>query len=334
MTVAAPPTDVTGPAAADPVWQLAALAGRAPSVHNTQPWSWRLRPGCLELYADWRLQLHHTDPTGRSLVVSCGAALHHVVVASHALGFAAHVTRFPDGEDSDLLARVDLSPGTRGAEEIAQLVALGSRRTDRRRFTSWPVPEAKLVRLAETAEAWGPRAVPVVDVAARWRLETLAAQAQRRQASDVAVVREHEEWLDHSDVDGVPRTVVPRSADRPGSHPPRFDDGVLEEGASDLDYGLDPADGIVVLGGPADDRSSWLATGMGLSALWLHAERGGLSVVPLSQVIEVAETRDSLALVLEGLTVPHLLVRVGWQPISRRELPRTPRRPLADLVRS
>ena len=31
---------------------LVSLACRAPSVHNTQPWAWRLRPGGIDLYAD------------------------------------------------------------------------------------------------------------------------------------------------------------------------------------------------------------------------------------------------------------------------------------------
>ena len=59
----------------------------------------------------------------------------------------------------------------------------------------------------------------------------------------------------------------------------------------------------------------------------------GLSVVPLSQVIEVEETRAALQLeVLGGLARPHILVRVGWQEISRSQLPRTPRRPVDEIL--
>ncbi len=56
-------------------------------------------------------------------------------------------------------------------------------------------------------------------------------------------------------------------------------------------------------------------------------------MVPLSQVIEVDETRERLrAEVLQGMGTPHLLVRVGWQAISRSALPRTPRRPQDDVL--
>src|SRR5581483_8717217 len=42
-----------------------ALAGRAPSVHNSQPWRWRVGEQSLHLYADPDLHLTHIDPDGR-----------------------------------------------------------------------------------------------------------------------------------------------------------------------------------------------------------------------------------------------------------------------------
>ena len=51
-------------------------ATRAPSVHNTQPWLWRAHAHTLDLYADRSRRLGATDPEGRNLVISCGAALH------------------------------------------------------------------------------------------------------------------------------------------------------------------------------------------------------------------------------------------------------------------
>ena len=64
-----------------------ALAGRAPSVHNTQPWLWHLGPGSVHLVADDGRRLAATDPDGRDLLVSCGAALHHLRTAFAGLGW-------------------------------------------------------------------------------------------------------------------------------------------------------------------------------------------------------------------------------------------------------
>ena len=65
------------------------LASRAPSVHNTQPWRWLVGSQSLHLYADTSRQLPNTDPDGRDLISSCGAALNHCVVALAALGVKA-----------------------------------------------------------------------------------------------------------------------------------------------------------------------------------------------------------------------------------------------------
>ena len=82
-----------------------------------------------------------------------------------------------------------------------------------------------------------------------------------------------------------------------------------------------------------DTPAAWLDAGETLSALWLRATRDGLSLVPLSQVIEVEETRASLrSSVFYDMAQPQLLVRVGWQEITRPPQPSSPRRPVDDVV--
>jgi len=62
------------PVPADQVDFLIATAARAPSVHNTQPWRFRVGEFAIELYADMGRKLR-TDPLGREMLISCGAAL-------------------------------------------------------------------------------------------------------------------------------------------------------------------------------------------------------------------------------------------------------------------
>src|SRR6478752_772871 len=59
----------------------AAAAGYAPSIHNTQPWRWKIRSRSLELWEAHARRLPITDPDGRMAAISCGAALHHARVA-------------------------------------------------------------------------------------------------------------------------------------------------------------------------------------------------------------------------------------------------------------
>ena len=48
-------------------------ASAAPSIHNTQPWRFRLAgPDLIEVHADPDRMLWVADPHGRALLISCG----------------------------------------------------------------------------------------------------------------------------------------------------------------------------------------------------------------------------------------------------------------------
>lgn len=308
--------------------RLVDLACLAPSVHNTQPWRWSIRNDRVLLWADRTRALPAEDPWGRNLAISCGAALHHLRFAAHALGFAADVTYFPEGTDSDLLAEVRLHRGDPSPTPSEDLEALRLRCTDRRRFTSWPVPDIELEGLAKEAQELGATALAVTDVTQRFRLELLSNQAHEQRADDSVALLEQDSWLGRSGHDGIPLEVLPKRDD--GRQPrSRFGAGLVPE----VRNGIESGDGAIILGGPADDTQSWLHTGEGLSALWLRATRAGLSVVPLSLPIEVEQARHDLhQTVLAGAFVPHLVVRIGWQAMGRSDLPRTPRRPVDEIL--
>ena len=310
--------------------RIVEIATRAPSVHNTQPWRWVGGPHSLELYADRTRQLSAGDPGGRNLVISCGAALHHAQVAADALGWASAVRLLPDPRQPDLLASIELSPATpsRHAAELSH--AIGERCTDRRRFTSWPVPDERLTHLASLASEHGLRALPLSDLSERFHTELLINRAMDLQHADRPVMAEQQTWIDHGAVDGVPRTVLPVPDDLRERRSSRFTTGLLDDiGGREVEG----SDGLLVICAPHDDTEAWLRAGQALSAMWLAATVEGLSIVPLSQVIEVEETRQAFQMeVLGGLARPLVLVRVGWQAISRSQLPRTPRRPVSEVL--
>ena len=305
------------------------LARLAPSVHNTQPWWWRIEGNALELHADNERRLTATDPTGRNLLISCGTALHHGVVAAEALGWSPEVHRLPEGPPPGPLAVLRVRRGAASTTAERDLRLVRERCTDRRRFTSWPVPADRLRRLTKAARGHGVQATILDDVAERFRTGLLLARAHAIQSHDPAVRAELAAWLDRPAADGVPAAVLPPRSSS-GTVQTRFPDGALDDSDPDFDAG----DALVVLSTIDDDASAWLRTGEALSALWLRAVDEGLSVVPLSQPIEVGETRDALRHdVLGTLALPQLLVRIGWQAISRSDLPRTPRRPVDAILR-
>ena len=119
------------------ITQAVQLACRAPSLHNSQPWRWVLDGATLHLFADPSRIGHHTDSTGREVIISCGAALDHLRVASAVAGWEATIHRFPDTADHDHLASIEfrrLDAVTEAQRTLAG--AIGRRRTDRLPFAA------------------------------------------------------------------------------------------------------------------------------------------------------------------------------------------------------
>ena len=214
--------------------------------------------------------------------------------------------------------------------------AIDARCTDRRRFTSWPIPDERLLRLSSMSRSLGAMVVPVLDPRRRLRLERLVDRAMEIQDQDLRVRMEERAWTGHSADDGL---IDPAGVSWGEGHTrrrrTRFDHEA-ESPAVREDVAVRPiesSDGLLVVVTADDGRLSWLHAGEALSAVWLDATTEGLSVVPLSQVVEVAETRHALEDLLGPGMHPQILLRVGWQEIGRSDLPRTPRRSLDDVLR-
>lgn len=309
--------------------ELVRMACRAPSIHNTQPWAWRLvGADTIELHADRSRQLSETDPDGRALVISCGAALHHLVVAAEGFGLVAHVQPLPQGTDSDFLAEIHLAPGEFDAVALEMMDALEDRQTDRRGFTNWEVPEARLRHLADAASGWGAHTMPITEPGLAARTRAFVEQARAEQRQNRKIVTEQADWINHSADDGVPgasalphhREGVPRTGDR-------FDNRLVPGDQTT------PNDALMLVFTSDDDPSAWLAAGHALSALWIQATYDGISLRPDTQVIEVERTRQLLRHhLLDDLGQPQVLVHLGWQETPRPAQRFTPRRSLEDVL--
>jgi hypothetical protein len=309
------------------------LTCRAPSIHNSQPWRWLAATDSLHLYADASRLLPATDPDGRDLLLSCGAALHHLKIALAAAGWTALIHRLPNPNQPDHLAAVEFAPHNPTKDDIALAAAISRRHTDRRRYTSWPVPTELIEDLARTAGGHGTVLLPTTDPDDRYQLVSAIAQAAVRQEADVAYTAELSTWTGRSPfiVEGVPATNIPAGERRHGDTTMRaFPDGVLTEPDS---HGESDAGELLVLATAADGVEARLRAGEAMSAVLLWATDFRLATCPLSQVLEIEKTRSLVReRVLDGFGVPQIVLRVGWAPVQSAPLPATPRRPLADVL--
>jgi hypothetical protein len=307
----------------------AAAAGLAPSIHNTQPWHWRVEGDVLDLYAEPARQLPTTDPDGRLMVLSCGAALHHAQVALAAEGWHVTVDRLPDPAQATLLARVRVTDRA-GTDPTAMrhLQTVHIRHTDRRPVADAQVESSAVeaVRAAIEAEhAWlhVMRRGDVLDLA------TAADRAQTLEGFDPQWRDEIAYWAGGvRDGLGVPSTAIPQ--EEPQTTVPGRDFGV--RGDLPITAGHDGAATYGILFGTGDSRESWLRAGEALSAAWLVAVEHGVSLVPMSATIEVDSTRAAMRRLVAGLGEPYLVVRLGIPDPNHAGPPATPRLEPAQTV--
>jgi nitroreductase len=308
-----------------------ALASRAPSTHNTQPWICRLGATSLHLYADPTRSLPATDPDGRDLIMSCGAMLHHLEVALASLGVDVTVHRLPNPADPDHLAALELRPGRLDDSAIQEAAALLRRRTDRRPFANFPIPDQHLDRLIRCASDRGVVLRTIDPDVQGEALRALLRDAADIQEEDPAYQHELALWTGRAvNDDGIPEANLLGQTGRAWNGSRNFPHGQIE-----IPIGAAPDQAtFLVLGTASDDRLSQLRAGEALSAVLLRATGMGLSSCPLTQPLEVAATRLRLREeILGGTASPQLVLRLGW-PQSGLPLPITPRRPVEDVIKA
>jgi nitroreductase len=301
------------------------LAGWAPSIHNSQPWVFVVSEQSIDLYADRRRWLPATDADERDLMLSCGAALHHLRVGLAAAEVGASVHRMPDAAKPDLMASVVLGDGTdRVDPTLSAQVPL--RRSDRRPFRPWPMPEAFKRQLIERAAEQGALLRVIEDPDARAVLVAAFAAAAAAQSGVPGYAEELEAWTDRPGAEGIPASNI----ERPVS--PTVDAARDFGGGRVTSYNVEPEEAtLLLIGTSSDDRLSQLRAGEAMSAVLLETTRQGLGNCPLSQPLEVGSTRKTLQdEVLGGTLSPQIVLRIGWA--QEDPLPPTPRRPVEEII--
>jgi nitroreductase len=306
------------------------FAGLAPSIHNTQPWHWRLTGPVLQLRAERQRQLSVTDPHGHLLLISCGAALHHACTALAAEGWQAEVRRFPDHDEADLLAAVTVTGAVPASTEAMRAVhVLRIRHTDRRPVSDIPMTDYSLDAVAAAAAAAGASLHrlhhdDVIELAA------VADRAQEIEITDPEWQAELAYWAGgvRADGTGVPDSAIP---DQPvASTVPGRDFG--HRGTMPVSAGHDGAAVYGVLFGPDDSPGAWLRAGEALSAAWVAALEQGLSIVPMSAAVEIPATRQSLRHILGNVAEPYLALRLGIADPAVPGPDHTPRLPVEQIL--
>lgn len=318
------------------------LAMRAPSIHPSRPWHWRLGYNSLHLFVE-QTAYPAGDPNGRDLLISCGSTLHHLRAAFAAEGWATLVHRVPNPSDAGHLASVEFYPRLATNDDVALAAAIPRRRMDRRRFGTWRVPLPLLNLLAERAEAQGAMLRAAPDPEVRAELSTALSTTPNGH---------HGQPDSGHPNSGGERTVWSGMRFGPAPTPA----GVLPSGAPTATLGYrdtgsvltqasvltqeqpeplaDEADAaeLLVISTYADDRISRLRAGEAMSAVLLTATDLHLASCPIGGLLGAEPTVHLIReRVLGGDGYPQLVIRVGWTANEYDPIPPSPRHSVDDF---
>ncbi|QFU90002.1 hypothetical protein [Amycolatopsis sp. YIM 10] len=300
-------------------------ATRAPSPHNTQPWSFGVDGDRVTLWLDRERVLTVADPEARQARLSCGAALFNLRLSLRSNGCEPAVRLVPDPARPDLLAEVHVEGQRRSTLDERKLAqSIFHRHTNRRPFLDRAVPPG--VRSALNAAALGEGGrLEHLEPSGRYdAVAALARRAEFLQAGDDSFREESARWTGRppGSVDGVPLT---------SAAPPAGQAGALPQRASHTNPALPPRSFeqqpllVAVLSGGQGALAD-LHGGMVMQAVLLTATSLGLATSFLSQPFETPETRSAIEQLFRDAGQVHTLLRVGYGYPT----PLTARRPVAS----
>ncbi|GAA2961489.1 Acg family FMN-binding oxidoreductase [Kitasatospora cinereorecta] len=306
-------------------------ATMAPSVHNAQPWRFRYTPamGVLHLRMDESRSMPYTDPSGRGLHLSCGAALFNLRVAVAHAGWSARVQVLPDPADPVLLATVAFVEST-GTDPVSGLhPAIARRRTSREPFTDEPVPDALRDALSGAARAEGAR----LSFPTGWQADEVLELVRDAELEDSLSPGMREEIARWTGPGAGPSEGIPTYALGPFRHDGRAPVRDFTAGRRDLGRRpgvFEQSPCLAVLGTSADRREDWLLAGQALERVLLQATTDRLSTSLNSQALERPELRWLLRdpHAPSGSAFPQMLIRLGYGVRT----PPTPRRAVSDVL--
>ena len=310
----------------------AQAATQAPSVHNSQPWRFLIGHEGLDLLADWSRQLPAIDPSGRDLLLSCGAALGVAEVSLAAAGVRTACELMPEPHDPTCLARLTvLETGVeRTANDLALAAAVPYRHTNRRPFLALPVSPGQVDALQAAGGGAGTWVAVVRREEERLALAVLLQRSEQLQHKASGYDEEVARWTSVASdaTEGIPAYAVPASADgwSRGDLPLR-DLDAAGIGGLPAATRSNRQQTLLVLGTDTDTQADQVLAGAALVRVLLTATSFGLAASVFSGIVEVPSTRARLQAELGLVGHPQILLRVG----VAEDVPATPRRPVTEV---
>lgn len=298
-------------------------ASLAPSGHNAQPWKVRFngKAKSFELFFDVNRSLPQVDPHNREALISLGAFLENLNQAAQAYGYEASIAVLPEPGINMEIAHVALETARETPAGARQrLERLRFRHTDKRSYEPRPIPETAIRNIIRNHRP-DLHFYPKGSAEFAW-LSANAVKAMRVQAYHEDKRAELADWMRFSDSeaqqmrDGLPAEQL----NLKGPLKAIFYTFYSREAAAKESFALDSikkteeqvsnATGFFVVTG-ASDFTGTIQAGRRFERFWLDATEMGISIHPLSQILEEEPFASTVSEALHLDSPVQMIVRVG-----------------------
>ncbi|WP_329249055.1 hypothetical protein OG223_17485 [Streptomyces sp. NBC_01478] len=312
--------------------RLVSAAVAAPSIHNTQPWRFRLDPETLtvEIRAAKHRGLPHIDPKGRALHLSVGCAVLNLRVAVEHFGWEPVTRLLPRPDEPDLLATVRLGATARMPSHTSLYEAVWRRHSSRFPFSERQLPTALLTELAEAAHVEGARLHCLSPRRADGVL-LLTREAEHRNITDVDRAKDSRRWVGEMCDTGLGMPSEVLGLQDSTERVPMRDFGAHrhQNGLTARPFERRPS--LAVLSTAHDRRADWMRAGQALERVLLVATARGVRASLLHQALEWSDLREQLVAPTPARSAhAQMVIRLGYGP----EGPASPRCDAAPLSAS
>ena len=294
----------------------------APSSHNSQPWKFNVSSDEIKIFSDKTRWLTVADADQREFYLGFGCALENLLVAADHFGYRQEVQYFPDPNKTELVATVRLVPGGQ-SEDPKLFQAILARQTNAMLYENRTVAENALQLLESSGSEKGFETNLASDAKTKNKFRDLVVRADKIQFGNVEYKSELGYWLGQG-AQG-PTGIQAKLA--------QFAVLFLDTGNDQIRKDGDLSNSTSILGfisSSENDKASQVKAGQLFERFWLTATALNISVQPMSQVLEVTETKAELMGLIpqKGIHIQQAF-SLGY---ASPEMDRLPRRSVNEVL--
>lgn len=295
----------------------------APSSHNTQPWKFRMDGDRIELFMDEARWLRVCDDDQRELHISVGCCLENLLIAADYFGLPHQVEYLPDLSEPMHAATIQFEQGTATERDSRLFQMIPVRHTNHGESDGRLIPEDVLEQLSGCCNESEIHVQLTCDPSIKQTVDALVVRADATEFADPAFREELGYWIGQ----GVFGTSWLMSKI-----------GKLAVTHINMSNSMAKKDSAILMSSPAlglisskdNRRESQIKSGQVYQRLSLWAASFGIWCQPMSQIVQVEETKQEVAKLQTDLRLfPQLPFRLGF---AQPEKHRTPRRDLKDVM--